>query len=192
MAHPEILLLPILMFADYLLTVLGAKWREVKYGEHFKTEHYELNPIWQAQISRKQWFNPRHIILVTLICGALGGLIELRDVSNALAEGILGCLFVAFGTIIGRHLSNLLVFQRFAHAPTEISGQVTMAHSLVLAISTYQYLVVVVPLGIIATMSPTPYVVGGLGGSVLVLVIHWTWIYRYRKKLSKHGAAERA
>lgn len=182
MKYPQILLLPILMFADYFLTVLGAKWREGKYSEHFKTAHYELNPRWQEAVARKQWFNPRHIVLVVAASLALGVLLEFGDVPNAIAEATLGCLFVVFGMVIGRHLSNLLIFRRFDRAPAEISGHVEMAHTLVQAISGFQYLVVVVPLGLIACFSPTPYVVGGLVGALLVLAIHWSWIRRYRRK----------
>ena len=47
MHHPELLLLPILMFADYFLTVLGAIHAEKKHSQHIRSEHYELNPAWQ-------------------------------------------------------------------------------------------------------------------------------------------------
>ena len=36
MKHPEIALLPILMFSDYFLTVLGTIQKDKKYSNHFK------------------------------------------------------------------------------------------------------------------------------------------------------------
>src|SRR2546426_6653463 len=145
MKHPQIILLPILMLADYFLTVLGAVKKEKGYSNHFKAQHYELNPIWQESISRKRWLNPRHILLTLVVSGGLAGILEVGDFPASLADGLFGCLFVFFGTVIGRHLCNILIFRRFAQRPEEISGQVAMAHSLALAISTYQYLVVAVP-----------------------------------------------
>jgi hypothetical protein len=178
MKHPEIVLLPILMFADYFLTVLGAVLRERKYAEHFKVEHYELNPLWQKTIARKQWLNPRHILVTLLMTGVVAGLLELGTLPKTFAEGMLGCLFITYGTVIGRHCNNLLLFWRLARKPTEISGQITMAHALSLSISLYQYLVVALPMLLLAIFSPTPFVLGGLVGIVLLILAHLRWLLR--------------
>ena len=45
MRHPEVLFVPVLMVLDYYLTLYGAHLAEQSYRRHFKTEHYELNPI---------------------------------------------------------------------------------------------------------------------------------------------------
>lgn len=182
MKHPEIILAPILMFADYFLTVLGAVWREGTHSRYFKTRHYELNPAWQREIAGKRWFNPRHIVLTLLLCGILAGLIEFGDLPEALVQAVLGFVFIVFGTIIGRHLSNLLTFRRLGRGAGEISGYVTMSHALTLSISMYQYLVAVIPLGIIAAFNPTPFVLGGLGGAVLVMLVHLAWLRRHKKQ----------
>lgn len=188
MKHPEIVLLPILMFTDYFLTVLGATWRQGKYGRHFKTEHYEMNPVWQKHIREKRWFAPRHIALTMLVSGILAGFLEFGNAPESLAQAVLGFAFVVFGTVIGRHLSNLLTFRRLARTPREITGQVTMSHALALSISMYQYLVVVVPLALISIFSPTPFVLGGLAGAVLVFLMHLGWLRRHQK----HGPPRRA
>jgi hypothetical protein len=182
MKYPEILLLPILMFSDYLLTVLGATQKERKYSEHFKTQHYELNPIWQKAISQKKWLNPRHSLLTILLSGILACLLELGVLPEPFVQGLLGCLFVFFGMAIGRHLSNILIFRRFAQCPEGISGQITMTHSLSLSISMYQYLVAAVPLAILAFFNPTPFVFGGLAGAGMIFMVHSIWIHRHQKK----------
>ncbi len=143
MRHSEVLLLPILMFMDYFLTVLGAKYRERKYGEHFKTPHYELNPIFQKAISQKQWINPFHIVSTILSSGLLLVLIQLEYFSYPLIDFLLGCLFVFFGIVIGRHLSSLCIFRYLLKNPQEISGQITMTHSLGLSLSIFQSLVII-------------------------------------------------
>ena len=182
MKHPEILLLPILMFSDYFLTVLGAIQKVKKYGDHFKTLHYELNPTWQKQISKKQWFNLHHILLTIIFTSILTLLIEFFNMPNFLVQEILGFLFVLFGMIIGRHLSNILAFQYLVMKPNEISGQITMAHTFQLYISTFQYLVCVVPMLIIAFFVPTPFIIGGLFGALSVIVIHVSWIYKHKRQ----------
>jgi hypothetical protein len=190
MKNPEILLLPIMMFSDYFLTVFGAIQKEIKYDDHFKAQHYELNPIWQKQISQKKWFNPRHILLTVLVSGVLAGLIEFGNIPAFVVQGLLGCVFVLFGMIIGRHLSNIMVFRYLVKKPDDISGQITMAHSLILSISTYQYLVGVIPIAIIAVFTPTPFALGGLGGAILILAVHVRWIQKYKSQIKASTKAD--
>lgn len=175
MKHPQVLLLPLLMLSDYFLTVLGAAQSEKGYRNHFRMQHYELNPLWQQSISRKKWFNPRHIALTAIVSCGTAGLLEVGDLTEPVAEAILGCLLVFFAMLVGRHLSNILVFRRFAKRPDEVSGQVSMAHSLMLAISAYQFLVAAVPLALLAVLSPTPFTLGAAVGGPLVLFVHGIW-----------------
>ncbi len=71
MRHPEALLLPIMMLADYFLTVAGAILREKGYSLHFRDPHYELNPVWQKHIAEKKWLNPRHALLTIALSAML-------------------------------------------------------------------------------------------------------------------------
>jgi len=183
MKHPEIIILPILMFLDYFLTVLGAIQKEKKYSEHFKAQHYELNPIWQKQIAQKRWFNPRHIFLTISISIVFACLIEFGDMSSFFIQGLFGCLFVSFGMLIGRHLSNIMIFRYLAKRPQDVSGEVTMTHSLLLFTSAYQYLVVLIPIIFIAAFTPSPFVFGGLVGTILMIIVHIGWILRYKKQI---------
>lgn len=192
MKHPEIILLPILMFLDYFLTVLGATLKEKKHSEHFKSAHYELNPIWQRPIAKKKWFNPRHLFLTLLVSGLLFGMIECTTMPEYLIEGVLGCFFVLWGMIIGRHLSNIMIFRYLIRKPDDISGEVTVAHTFSLYISTYQYLVAAIPIALIAVFTPTPFVLGGLVGVCLLFVVHFRWAYRHKQQLKKANPTETA
>ena len=178
------------MLADYFLTVWGAVLKEKGYGNHFKLEHYELNPVWQKSISQKRWVNPQHILLTLLISCALGVLLELGALPDPASECLFGCLFVFFGIIVGRHLSNILVFRRLARRPEEISGQLVMAHSLALSMSTFQYLVAAIPVAMTAIFSPTPFSLGGAAGAVLVFVAHAVWILRYKCGSASGGSGQ--
>jgi hypothetical protein len=173
------------MLTDYFLTVFGAVQKEKKHSQHFKAQHYELNPVWQKAISRKKWINPRHLLLTVLITIVLSVALERSEFPDFFAEGILGCLFVFFAAVIGRHVSNILIFRRLAQGLSEISGQVTMTHSLSLSISTYQYLVVALPVFVIAFFNPTPFVFGGVAGVVLLFAVHGLWILRHKRETTR-------
>jgi hypothetical protein len=190
MKNPEIIILPILMFMDYFLTVYGAIQKESKYDEHFKTQHYELNPILQNQIAEKRWFNPRHIFMVLAITVALAALTEFAGLPDSFIQGVLGCLFVFFGMIIGRHLSNIMIFRYIADNSNSISGQITMAHSMSLSISMYQYIVAVIPMIFVALFTPAPFVLGGLVGAVCIFVVHAKWIFQHKRQSQSSSRAE--
>jgi hypothetical protein len=182
MKYPEVLLLPFMMFTDYFLTVLGAIQRDKEYALHFKTQHYELNPIWQKQIAHKKWFNPRHIILTILLSGILICLVEFGDMPADFAKGLLGCILVLYGMILGRHFSNLLVFSHLIRKPGEISGEVSMSHQFVLSLSLYQTLMVIVPILLVAIFSQSNFALGGVVGIILFLIINLVWIRKAKKQ----------
>ena len=175
MKYPEILLLPPMMFADYFLTVLGAVESEKTYARHFAREHYELNPLWQKSIRQKRWFNPRHIILVIAANSALIWLLEFGESPDGIVQALLGALLVVFGTVIGRHVSNLLLFRYLAKHPDQISGRVTMSHPLVVSTAMYQTIVVLVPTVLIAIFSRSAFALGGVIGIALLLCIQLVW-----------------
>ncbi|NIP38365.1 MAG: hypothetical protein GWO07_05680 [Candidatus Dadabacteria bacterium] len=110
MQYPEILLLPIFMFADYFLTIIGAIKHNQKYSEHFKTEHYELNPQWQQDVKKIKWFNIKHITVTILATTVLVYIFGNFDLPSALINAFIGCILVLYAVIIGRHISNILIF----------------------------------------------------------------------------------
>jgi len=183
MNHPEFLLIPVFMFADYLLTVLAAGLKERKHDLHFRTDHYELNPMFQKDIQRKRWFSPRHALLAILSSTLVIGAVEFGDLPEVALEGFLGFFFVLYGLILGRHVSNLLIFRYMAKRPDEISGQVTLAHALMLHMSMHQYITFLLPLVLLGVFYPRPFVLGGLGGMVALLLIHTKWIILHKKQM---------
>lgn len=185
MKHPEFLLVPILMFADYFLTLIGAVQSKKKYGQHVKTEHYELNPIWQADVAQRKWLNPRHVLLVVVFSSLLFFIAESGAVGEPLVEFVLGGVLIVLGTLVGIHLSNLMMFGHVIRKPEQISGRLTMSHELVLSAAMYRCLVVCVPFVVVATFMPSPFTVGGMFGIALLLVAHLVWIARYRRKAKR-------
>ncbi|HEY0231034.1 MAG TPA: hypothetical protein VGC55_07270 [Dokdonella sp.] len=193
MNHPEVLLIPVLMLSDYLLTVAGARAREGVYADHFQTQHYELNPVWQAAIARKRWFNPRHLVLTFIIAAVFYGVGEylMPDDDPAFAA-IMGALLVLFGVVNGRHLANLATFAWIRRHPDQLSGRIAMAHELVLWLSTFQLLGLLLPLALLALFAPTPAILGGLGGIAILLSTHIGWLRRWRQRQRREAAAASA
>ncbi len=176
MNHPELIAVPILMFADYALTILGAKNSAAVYRNHFTTASYELNPLWRKSVDQVRWFNPRHIALVALVTVLL---ILMDQVAAILPfdtfKIVLGMLFGVFGSVCGRHLTNLLLFRYLNRHPHEISGQVQFSMKLMLKMSQFNCIGLIPLFVIVVTLVPNRYTLGVLIGLVTVVFVHSLW-----------------
>lgn len=181
MDHPELIALPVLMLADYALTLLGAKCSVSVYRNHFTTPSYELNPLWRKSVDGLRWFNPRHLGLVALICGLLIFVDETDWLPDEVFEVLLAGLFGAFGAVAGRHLANLLVFRYLERHPEEISGRVEMSMRLVLKMSQHTYAGLLPVFALLAALAPNRHTLGVLLGVVAVFVAHYAWGFRARR-----------
>ncbi len=180
MRHPEFLLIPVLMFSDYLLTIAGARLRLDGYSAHFKTRHYELNPVWQRAVTQLRWFNPRHVLLTIALSGILIACAEIMRANDPLVPCLAGFLIGILGTVNGRHLGNLATFLYARRHRDALSGTITLSHDFVLFISTFQMAALLVPALLLALYRPEPAVLGFLAGVVALIAIHLIWIARHR------------
>lgn len=180
MKYPALLALPVLMILDYYATVLGSVWHDRGYNRHFVSQHYELNPVWQRSIDERNWFNPRHLAFVVLASGGLIALLQRDALPNAWAEGFVGVALGTYAVLLGRHLGNLMIFRYFSNHPNEVTGTVSMAHPLLLAISGTQLAVALVPLVLVALLSGSTYAIGGAIGALAVTAMHLAWLRKAR------------
>jgi len=176
MKHPEVFIIPIMMLSDYFLTVWGVILSEKKYQQHFKIEHYELNPIWQKNIANKQWFNPKHLIAVAVV--AVFCLVWSNGWTDpdAISEGLFGFFTILYASIIGNHLSNVFTFSYVIRHPENVSGEVTTSYLLALKTSQFHALSLFFILFVIAIFSPTPFVIGGACSQMARLFNRWRWL----------------
>jgi hypothetical protein len=188
MNHPQILLVPVLMEADYLLTVAGAILNEKGYQKHFRREHYELNPVWQKSIKQKKFFNFRHFALTVFVTVVF--LICFSDCADddPNLQSLLGFIFVFFGIIIGRHLSNLMTFWHVLSRPQDISGEVRISQRFSLCQSVYQLSGFGLVLAAICLFSPSPFAFGGLIAVILFVLLHACWIIKDVIRVKKQRA----
>ncbi len=190
MKYPILFCVPVLMVADYFLTVAGAILRERTYSEHFQLKHYEMNPLWQNAIARKKWFNPRHLVITGGVTVVFYYLFEYAETSIPFMEGLLASVLVLYAMINGRHLSNILIFRYLNNHPDQITGHIQMEHRFVLFMSTAQYVTVLIPIAMLAWLLPSPQTIGGLAGILLSFVIHIRWGMKYKKKMKQEMEKE--
>jgi len=187
--HPEFLLVPVLMVSDYVLTIAGVRLRDGGHAKYFRTPHYEKNPLWQRAVSRRRWLNPRHLAL-TLFATLLFFGIDAMNLQpgDPSLPFLFGLYLGVFGMINGRHLSNLATFSRIKRHPAEISGTVTFSHELALRLSMFQLLPVLVPLTLLAAFVPQPVTFGASFGVAMMVLVHFIWIARLRRRIAGQPA----
>ncbi len=176
MNHPEVLIIPVMMLADYLLTAWGAILSQKRYRQHFKVEHYELNPIWQKSIAQKKWFNPKHLVIVcifTTFCCLWSNRWAGTDTGS---EVLFGFLVTLNASVIGTHLTNILTFQYVNRHPDCMSGEITMNHPMMLNMTQFRLFSLLLILTIIAIFSPTPFIIGGACSQFVFLFVQLIWI----------------
>jgi hypothetical protein len=189
MRHPEVFLVPVLLLVDYFLTVGGSKLATRKYTQHFKFEHYELNPLWQKSISQGKWLNLRHLLMVVIagfICFVWAdGWTE----ESAPSEAALGAVLMLYSTILAAHVGNFLTFWRMMRNPDEVTGEIKLAHKYLLAVSRYRSLMALFPLALAAWLAPSPFLYGGVAALVLFNGLQSIWSLNYRAQPSQEGGS---
>ncbi len=145
------------------------------YRQHFKIPHYELNPVWRQSVAQLRWFNARHLVVVCLVTSLLILLDRAANVPAGYFEFLVGTLLGAFGSVCGRHLSNLLLFWYLNRHPAEISGEVALTLRLTLRMSLFTYLGIAPLLAVMATLVPEPHVMGVFLGVLTIAFTHVVW-----------------
>jgi len=179
MRHPELFLVTALALGDYYLTLLGASLAEQTYRRHFKSESYELNPVWRRDVGRGALFNPRHLLLAAVITGILWWAGE-TDLTPWFFPVLFGMCLGAFVPIIAQHLGNIYMFDFLRRHPGEISGEVTVSMRYAIVISLAQGLVVLAVLLVATVMAPSPFMFGLLAGSSVLTAARFSWLSRAR------------
>ncbi|MHC4461098.1 MAG: hypothetical protein ACYS6W_04230 [Planctomycetota bacterium] len=193
MKHPIALIIPVLVLCDYYLTIVGSILCRRGYGKHIKAEQYELNPRWQSSINKRKWFNARYIILVALITLLAVFICEVGDaLITGLGDFFVALLMVLFSALIGRHLSNILIFRYVIKHPEGISGETLLSQKMLLKMSQYNVLLALCPFIVVALCVRIPFILGSLSGLLLFWAIHWIWLRRHKRQLEKQIDCSRA
>ncbi len=179
MHYLVILGVPVLMLADYYLTLWGAVLRERSgYTRFFVLAHYELNPAFQADVANLRWFNPRHLLLSLLFTALLLVITWFTQLDPNLNFGfdlLIGFVSMIYFVLIGMHLANLLTFRYVQKNPQQLTGQVQLGFEFTIAQAQNQMLFVLVPLIVVALVTQSFFVIGGIFGVLSTLVSFTRW-----------------
>jgi hypothetical protein len=191
MNEPMLLAVPVLMLADYALTIAGARLHAGGYGRHFVIEHYELNPVFQRAVATRRWFNPKHLAIVVAFTVLLVAFDQfLLRGERALGAAFAGALTTVFVSVNARHLSNIALFAYVRRHPDALSGEVRMSHLLVLSMSACQTLLVLLPVALVAWTTRHPFALGAFAGCVAFALAHLVW-YRRAQRLPQRQRDDR-
>lgn len=173
------------MFTDYYLTLLGKKYRDSAYLQHFTSEHYELNPAWQKDINKFKIFNYKHVLLVILITGYFYfASLLLRD---SWFDLIFGALFCLYAYIIARHCSNILTYKFANRNPEQLSGKIIYGHIFSLKTSQYHSFTRGIFLLSFFVWTQSWFLLGGAGALLLFSLTQIRWINAYKKKMKANN-----
>ena len=114
MDNPVILglFIMLLMWSDYLLTLLQEKERKEHYYKHYQSypiNTIEGNPAFIEAVSKLKAFNPKHFI-ATLIIGAAVP-IALFYIPESYREIFIGYVLGIFFIVDAQHLNNLIGYR---------------------------------------------------------------------------------
>ncbi len=182
----SIICIPLLMFADFYLTLLGKKLRDNVYLQHIFTEEYELNPRWQKDVNNFKMFDYKHLLSVILFTGYFYFASLL--LGDSWYYGVYGAFFTMYAFVTIRHLNNILTY-RFANKnPDLFTGKATFGHLFGLNLSKYQSFTYSVFMLVLFAWTQSWFILGGAIGLALLGLTNIRWINAYKKKALKKSA----
>jgi len=176
-----IIILPLFMLADYYLTILGERCSK-EYREHHVLKEYEVNPFWQSEVRKQKWFNPKHLILVLVFTALFYLLFQILEEDYRLVQFLMGMITAPYITVLGRHLSNLMLFLYVRKNPTLLEGRIIIPNRYVLASSRIMVVPNILTYIVIYAFTQSVFVLGGVVGSIILFFVHYIWALKARKK----------
>ncbi|MGC8771715.1 MAG: hypothetical protein ACP5Q5_10750 [Brevinematia bacterium] len=172
--------MPLLFLADYYLTIFGNILSQKKYKMHFIFENYELNPFWKKDVNKIKWFNIKHLLIVIIIT-FLVYLVYNLESKKTIFLFCCGAIYITYGSIIGGHISNILIFKYLINNPDEIKGKIIFSYKFLYRLSQFQHIIFLIPLTIIAIVVNNVFVYGGIVGMIATILAHNIWLAKSNK-----------
>lgn len=148
----------LLMWSDYLLTLLQEKERKDHYSKHYQSypvNTIEGNPAIQESVAKLKTFNLRHFI-ATIIAG-IGLPIALIFMPNQLQEFFLGFIWGMLLIVNTQHLTNVLGYRASRRG---LHGKLFLHQRTGLIIQSGRYLATALFLLVFAVLSESPIICG--------------------------------
>lgn len=148
----------LLMWSDYLLTLVQEKERKEHYSKHYKSypvNTIEGNPAIQESISKLKIFNLRHFT-ATIIAG-VGLPAALLFLPNQLQEFFLGFIWGMLLIVDTQHLTNVLGYRASRRG---LHGKLFLHQRTGLIIQSSRYLAIALFLFVLAVLSDSLLIYG--------------------------------
>lgn len=163
----------LLMWCDYLLTLLQEKERKGHYSKHYQSypvNTIEGNPAIQESVAKLKIFNPRHFT-ATIIAG-IGLPIALLFMPNLLHEFFLGFIWGMLLIVNTQHLTNVFGYRASRRG---LHGELFLHQRTGLIIQSGRYLATALFLLILAVLSESQIIYGvtiaGFSSSLRLLIL---------------------
>ncbi len=180
MNHPEILLVPLLMLCDCVLSALGAKARDDKLAQRLRTHHVALNPLWRRAVATRG-LRPAYIGFVLLATVGIVAASRSIDAGSDAIATFLGFVAGLYGAINGQHLANLAIARYVKRHRHDIEGSVSMSEEMALWLAMFPLYGLLLPFVLVALCAPQPAMVGAVGGVLTLMFVHRLWIAHHAR-----------
>ena len=148
----------LLMWSDWLLTILQERERSLHYAEHYQSypvETIEGHPLYQSAVKERRIVEPRHLI-PALILSALVAY-ALVWIPKAYHEAFIGYVWGLFLIVDTTHFGNLLGYRAGRRG---LHGKIVMHLRTGYLIQMGRYVALAAFLILLAAFSASPFVVG--------------------------------
>ncbi len=148
----------LLMWSDYLLTLIQEKERKEHYSKHYQSypvNTIEGNSIMQEAVAKLKIFNPRHFT-ATIISG-IGLPVALLYMPGLLQEYFLGFIWGTLLIVNTQHLTNVLGYRTSRRG---LHGKLFLHQRTGLLIQSGRYLATTLFLLILAVLSGSQIIYG--------------------------------
>ncbi len=148
----------LLMWSDYLLTLLQEKERNEHYSKHYQSypvNTIEGNPAIQESVAKLKIFNPRHFT-ATIIAG-IGLPVALLFMPNLLRELFLGFIWGMLLIVNTQHFTNVLGYRASRRG---LHGKLFLHQRTGLIIQSGRYLATALFLLVLAVLSESLIIYG--------------------------------
>jgi hypothetical protein len=177
-----VLVIPLFMMADYYLTLLGQKFSK-EYREHYVTKGYEVNPMWQKDVGRLIWLNPKQLALVVIVTVIFYCIIQsLYDRHSTMLQLLMGMITAPYVIVLGRHLSNLLLFSYIRKNPSLLEGKLIIPYQYTLVASRIAVVPGIIIFIVVYAFTRNTFALGGTIGSAILYCVHYFWALKARSK----------
>jgi hypothetical protein len=170
-----------LVYADYALTLAGARLYESRSKQFVEVPSYELNPYWRDVVERGRYWHPRLIrafavyaLIVVLLCVPRWMAVAGHVPSTLDWFGVYACVTVAallsrHVSVIASHLQNIAV-ARGLMRPELLTGHLVQSAQFTYGRTRIMYWYQALVLAVLAALEPSPVTVGFVLGPLLLVL----------------------